>query len=92
MSGINRPTRGNIKPEKHSCITKAVDPPGWGVSSKVRTPLKSGANPPLHVMRVSGTTFETCGVNVRAVPGTWIRIRWPSRISPSIAVTVEFQR
>jgi hypothetical protein len=43
-------------------------------------------------MRVSGTTFEMSGVNVRAVPGTWMRMRWPSRISPSIAVTVEFQR
>lgn len=43
-------------------------------------------------MCASGTTFEMSGVKVRPVPGTGIRIRWPSRILPSMLVTVEFQR
>lgn len=73
-------------------MTNVVDPPACGVNANVRTPLKRGANPPVHVMRASGTTSEIVGVNVRSVPGTWTRMRWPSRISPSIAVTVEFQR
>ena len=47
-----------FSPRKRSCITNVVAPPVCGVSTNVRTPLKSGANPPVHVMRAPGTTLE----------------------------------
>src|SRR5678815_5166113 len=84
--------RANMTPEKRSSITKSVDAWSRGASTNMRTPLKIGAKPSAQTMWRAGTTFDTVGVNVRFVPGTWSLRRSPSRMSPSMSVTVEFQR
>jgi len=91
-SGIAPFANGNIKPENFSSIANNDDPSLFGFSSNVRTPLNIGANPPVQVMRSLGTTPETVGVKVRVVPGTCTVSLAPSRICPSMRLTVEFQR
>ena len=81
-----------MRPEKCSSIAKSVEPSSRGSSAKVRTPLKTKGRPSLHIMCRAGTTPVTLGVNVRFVPGTCSLSRSPSRIWPSMLLTVEFQR
>jgi hypothetical protein len=79
----------NIIPSNFSSIIQSVDPLSHGRNSNVRAPLKRGAKPSLHVIYLFISKSDTLGVKVRSVPGTCIRKRSPSRISPSMPVTVE---
>ena len=74
-------------------MENTVPPSLLGESSNVRTPLNMGAMPSLQIIDRPGSTADTLSLKVRlgAVGTTTLSVP-PSAISPSIRVTVEFQR